>query len=156
MASGSCWNLCTRYSRKLRSLTHLEQKETKRTKSGGQRQDGWYPDLRSGCSHKRQAERQARRPYDRLARLSLLEVGGGEKAWKSAFDLQRSAPKLLFEQFAFLADFGRGLRWQFPTQKRQQQLVVLFGLRVATKYQLPPVGGWEVHVQHLDGRELFQ
>lgn len=92
----------------------------------------------------------------KLTRLSLLEVGGGEKAWKSAFDLQRSAPKLLFEQFAFLADFGRGLRWQFPTQKRQQQLVVLFGLRVATKYQLPPVGGWEVHVQHLDGRELFQ
>jgi len=30
------------------------------------------------------------------------------------------------------------------------------GLRVTTKHQFPSVGGGEMHVEHLDGGELFQ
>jgi hypothetical protein len=39
---------------------------------------------------------------------------------------------------------------------REQQQLVGFGLGVAGEDELAPVGGWEMHVEHLDRRELVE
>ena len=53
-------------------------------------------------------------------------------------------------------DFGWWLGGQLQLQFVQQQVELGFGLSIASEQQLAAVGGWQMHVDHLHGGELFQ
>ena len=51
---------------------------------------------------------------------------------------------------------GRGLWRQCPLQLCENELLIGFGLGVASEDEFAPVGHGEVHVKHLDGSEFVE
>ena len=59
-------------------------------------------------------------------------------------------------ELAFGTDAGWRLWGQFPPQLSQEHLLIFLRLSVASKNQLPFVGGREMHIEHLDLGEFVQ